>query len=281
VGIVIPYRTALKLGMIGQFFSTVIPGTVGGDLVKAVYVARRFPSRKTVAVLSILLDRIAGLLSMLILGALGFLIAKSRLIGIKHPLLPVVIALGWLLTVIAAITIVGLLLYPWIARRLPETSPKWLGRLPGSSLFEQLYVAALSYREHARLVWGVMGLAIFMQILGIGTLWTVAVAVFGPPPWTGVGVPLFSLASVLGNCAMSLPISPLGLGVGQIAFASLFEAVGVTLPRFGATIITGVQIVTVFASLLGVPIFLTYRNEVHHLLEAEKDLDGALEPRKI
>jgi uncharacterized protein (TIRG00374 family) len=51
---------AFRLGLEGLFFSTFLPGSVGGDLWKATCIARE-QSRRTVAVATVIMDRIIGL----------------------------------------------------------------------------------------------------------------------------------------------------------------------------------------------------------------------------
>ncbi|MFZ4397671.1 MAG: lysylphosphatidylglycerol synthase transmembrane domain-containing protein, partial [Kiritimatiellia bacterium] len=53
--------------MIGQFFNTFMLGATGGDLMKAWYTARASHQRKAEAVTTIVLDRFAGLLGLLLL----------------------------------------------------------------------------------------------------------------------------------------------------------------------------------------------------------------------
>src|SRR5262249_13871104 len=51
---------ALRLGFIGFFFNTFMPGSVGGDVIKAAFVARE-QSRRTVAVATVIMDRAIAL----------------------------------------------------------------------------------------------------------------------------------------------------------------------------------------------------------------------------
>jgi uncharacterized protein (TIRG00374 family) len=51
---------AIRLGMIGCFFNAFLPGSVGGDIIKAAALARE-QSRRTVAVATVLMDRIIAL----------------------------------------------------------------------------------------------------------------------------------------------------------------------------------------------------------------------------
>ena len=59
------FRDALRLGFIGNLFQYVALGTVGGDLFKAVFLAREQPARKPEAVATIFIDRAVGLLSLI------------------------------------------------------------------------------------------------------------------------------------------------------------------------------------------------------------------------
>jgi len=52
-------RDALRLGFIGNVFNLVIPGAVGGDVIKAAYLCRE-QARRTQAVSSMVIDRAVG-----------------------------------------------------------------------------------------------------------------------------------------------------------------------------------------------------------------------------
>jgi uncharacterized protein (TIRG00374 family) len=61
-----PFRTFV-LNCVGAFYNAFMPGTTGGDLVKAYY-ASRHTTHRTRAVLSVVIDRIIGLLALFIVG---------------------------------------------------------------------------------------------------------------------------------------------------------------------------------------------------------------------
>jgi len=64
----------IQLSWISQFFSSVLPGTVGGELVRAYYIARSASTIAMVSVSTVLLDRAIGLYALLWLGVLPLLI---------------------------------------------------------------------------------------------------------------------------------------------------------------------------------------------------------------
>jgi len=64
------FRDSLRIGCMGNLFNLIVPGTVGGDLTKAVLIAREKPEAKTVVTTTVVLDRVMGLLCLLLLGFL-------------------------------------------------------------------------------------------------------------------------------------------------------------------------------------------------------------------
>src|SRR5262245_34179794 len=55
---------AVRLGLVGVSMSTLLPGSIGGDIFKAAFIARE-QSRRTVAVSTVLIDRVIGLLGLI------------------------------------------------------------------------------------------------------------------------------------------------------------------------------------------------------------------------
>src|SRR5438309_1188398 len=61
---------AVLLGFLGNLFNLVIPGAVGGDLIKAAYLVR-MRVKKTQAIASMVIDRIVGLLGLFVLAGIA------------------------------------------------------------------------------------------------------------------------------------------------------------------------------------------------------------------
>ena len=66
-GLVMPFRRVVTLLFVGHFFNSFLFGSTGGDLVKAWYVAREMPSKRAEAVATVFVDRLVGLLALVIL----------------------------------------------------------------------------------------------------------------------------------------------------------------------------------------------------------------------
>lgn len=102
----IPFRVsdAIRLGFVGYLFNYVAPGAAGGDIVKAVMIARQQESRRTVAAATVLLDRILGVLALFMVGAAASLVHQDVW---SHPTIGLMVGVLW---IGAACGVVGLLL---------------------------------------------------------------------------------------------------------------------------------------------------------------------------
>ena len=96
-----------------------IPGTTGGDVVKAVYIAKRCSTDRVRALVSVVVDRIVGLLSLLLVGSLASLLAVDR-----FPTFAIVV---WL-TATGTLLFCVLLLSPGLRRRV--RFERLIARLP-------------------------------------------------------------------------------------------------------------------------------------------------------
>tara|TARA_R110002049_G_scaffold46487_1_gene135132 strand:+ start:77766 stop:78932 length:1167 start_codon:yes stop_codon:yes gene_type:complete len=77
-GIEMTMVEAFRLGSIGFLLSFVSAGSVGGDLFKAIFLARRRPGKRIEAVASVLVDRGAGLYGLLLLVAVTLMVTDSK-----------------------------------------------------------------------------------------------------------------------------------------------------------------------------------------------------------
>jgi uncharacterized membrane protein YbhN (UPF0104 family) len=66
-GIRLGLRRATELNLVGVFFSMLLPGATSGDFLKAWYVARDTPGRRAESATTVFLDRVVGLLGLILL----------------------------------------------------------------------------------------------------------------------------------------------------------------------------------------------------------------------
>jgi len=102
-GIRIPLADSLRLSIVGGLFNLIIPGAVGGDLVKAAYLSRMdLPRTRVIA--SMVIDRLLGLLGLFLLAAMAGLSAwPSSDLPVKRLTIAVLIATSAIIIFLALI----------------------------------------------------------------------------------------------------------------------------------------------------------------------------------
>ena len=81
IGLPLKWRDAFRLGMFCEACNFVGPGAAGGDLVKAVWLAKDHRERRASAAATVLLDRILGLWALFLSGALASLLPSAVPLG--------------------------------------------------------------------------------------------------------------------------------------------------------------------------------------------------------
>jgi len=215
LGFDIRYREAFSLSMIGLLFTVVIPGSVGGDVIKAYYVGTRVPNRRAHAFTTILMDRFLGLLSLLTLGAAGVCWNYQDILHNK------------VMTTLATFVMVAFLgssLFLMGAVLFSSQVTGLLRKLAGRVHVVSHAVKCCEALEAFRAKPGVLVIGILMSLpshllacLGM----RVAMGMVGAGE-----MPLerFLLIVPLGLISTVIPLSPGGVGIGQAAFYGLCEA---------------------------------------------------------
>ena len=245
IGLRIDFFETVRIGMIGQFFSIAIPGTVSGDVVKCVYVAKLARGKTGVVFSSVLLDRLLGFAAMVFLAVTSLLLwalfAENDINQMNSTLS---LEFNYIKNVQLAVV---LTLSLFIVFFVTPTSLKSRAHL----FLRETYQAIREFSRDRRALVYTVSLSLLMHILNACILLVVAYSVYAPPPWGDITPGLFITASMIGLAAMAIPITPAGLGVGQAAFSGIFFLLGAPDPAFGATVITGYHIVFITVGALG------------------------------
>ncbi len=235
----IPYRAALGLTLIGSFIGAVLPGLVGGDLVKTVYLCRQTARRRAEAVAAVLIDRAIGLYALLCLAVLALpLVNWWHLTRLDRHVAWLVLAL-W-----AGATLGGLVLAvrPWARRPARPGDPA-----PG--LLRRLAQAGRAYAAAPRLVAASILLSMLNHLLVVGSFFAVGVLLGDPLPFHGHLV-ITPLAMLLN----AIPLAPGGVGITESGFSLLFEHAG--SPNGAAVGLLGRILQYVVFALGGLPALL-------------------------
>ncbi|MBT4986381.1 MAG: flippase-like domain-containing protein [Proteobacteria bacterium] len=217
-GLNVRFLEAQKYGWIGLFFSNALPGATGGDVIKAVYIARHCSGDKVRAIVSIFVDRVIGLVSLLFVGFMASLMAMDRF--------PVFASTIWL-TGIGVLFFCFLLVSPSLRKLIRfDAIVSWLPQKIGK-LISELDQAILYYREHLQ--------GIGLWILASPLIYTLFIGSFYLMSESlGVGISLKDLFFIVpvASVIQGIPIAPAGWGIGEAAYGALIGKFGaVSLPE--------------------------------------------------
>ena len=263
---------AFRIGWIGVFFNNVLPGLTGGDLAKALYITREHPKQRTDAVISVIVDRIVGIVALALIAAVVIPFDFDRY---RQVALGIYGFLG-----AAAIGSV-LVLSRRVKARLRGLMERFgrKGGSDGNSLLSKIDRAVSIYRHRGRMLCTALAMSFAVHMLLI-----VGISFFADALAHGALSPgelhgetaqqreaeLAALGS-LGlrvHCSLipiimiisSLPIAPAGIGVGEAAFVYFYGLVGVAQSEATALSLT-YRFTTIVISLFGGLLLLTGRRD--------------------
>jgi len=239
-----------KLSLIGMFFNFAMPGGVGGDVIKAYYFTRQNPGSKVIAITSVLMDRVLGLFSMILM---ALLVMVYDIDHITH--VPSLMTLFWFIAGLFVAFSFGLALV--FSQKLYDKKilSKLLHKLPLSEKLIKLYESMHLYGRQGRAILGVILLSLLSQTAAICFLYLVG----NMAGFSDLHAKIYFLVAPLGFMATAIPISPAGVGVGQAAFYFLFNIYTGHTTEVGPTTITAYQVGTFLVSLLGAFFYLRFK----------------------
>lgn len=208
-GLDVGYRKAFRLTMVGQFFNFCMPGMTGGDVAKAYYAAKNSENRGA-AVMSVIFDRVAGLVALIMLAGL------VGLTMLDNPLVQRITLLVWL--GMAGVVICAGLYFSKKVRRALKIDAI-IARLPGKKLFQKVDAAANAYGNHKLTVLNATLVSLPVHLLNAGATAAAgyALGMNHPLPLLLTVIPILLLAG-------AVPLTYQGLGVMEgIAMAMLLE----------------------------------------------------------
>jgi hypothetical protein len=263
-----PFRLvdALRLGFIGFLFNYVAPGGAGGDLVKATLIAREQKSRRAVAVATILLDRILGMLALFIVAATACLVPTS-IVDLSD--FRIFIFAAWAGAIAGTLGLV-VMLHPAFPRS------RWLNRLVGlryvGRTIGELINAVLLYQSKRN----VLVVAVVISLAGhFGMLSAFYCCARAMNPAEGIPgywahlqfIPMAELFSVL------VPL-PGGVGALEGAVAYFYSMAGAT---GGVLTVLAYRVLTIFITAVGAFYYMAAQREIGEALQHSADEDLAVE----
>jgi len=244
-GIFINFWVAVRLYFLGWFYNNVMPGSVGGDLIRIWYVTKH-TEKKFEAGLSVFVDRAIGLLSTLII-AFSFYIAflrseKIPFVGAGSP----VFRYWWLVLLVVAAVLGGLSAHRrgWaLIRRL------WTGV---RGIFGKLLSAGRLYGRSPLVLLEAFALTVCLQIAIITAFWCLG---------SNIGIQasikyyyvFFTLVWVVG----AIPVSIAGAGVVEGVLVVLFVSMAGVAKADAMALALLQRLIWLLGSLPGAVIHMT------------------------
>jgi len=209
-----PTATLIRIFFVSTFLGTFLVQSVGSDAVRTWSLARAgTPAAQALA--SVLLDRLLGVVSILVSAVIGVALAPYVLREA---------AVGWAFAAASAGCLIALLFV--FSARVDDAVRRMIARLPAGRLRDQigkLLDALQAYRVAHGLLAGVLVASIAVQVLRILQAWCLGRSLGLDASLTSyfAFIPIILLV-------MLLPITVNGLGISQWAFVWMFGRVGVT-----------------------------------------------------
>ncbi len=232
-GICIKLFDLFRMTMIGSFFTLVVPGGVGGDAVKAYYVARG-REKKAAAATTVLLDRLVGIWTLFLVAGVTVVLCFDKLwnakvnglsqFGLPGGRVLVIAIVGGIICMIGFALVVS-------NKRLRRSSVlnKFSRLLPFRSTMLNIYDAVHVYRNHPGRLLYISGISILGQapLFLVYYLYGLAIGVNIEPWHCAVIVPPAMVIRML-------PLVPGGVGQGAIAMGLLLPLVGLSVENGAA-----------------------------------------------
>jgi glycosyltransferase 2 family protein len=265
-GIKMGWWRTFRVFLIGAFFNLFLLGATGGDVVKIFYAMRETASKKSAAFLSVLVDRMMGLVAMV---AVTAVLCSLRLdVLLSQPLTKAL--LGTLLLILGAS--LGLIMTGFLVDRfnLAHRLPTWL---PLHGRIIELSTAFSTYARNPAVLLKTFGLSVPAHLLNFLAFYFAALA-FGAFGGVKAFFDFLSALPIILTIA-ALPISLSGLGVREKLFENVFTTLFQTAPGIAPMIsITGF-LMTVFWGVIGGLVYLAYRPSGGlHLAEVEAEVEA-------
>lgn len=267
-------RDAYRLSFVGIYYNTFFPGSVGGDLLKAYFIAHAHPERKTRAVASVIADRALGLFGLILFvavtGSVAWAAGDPRLTG-NADLQRIV----RIMSIIAGVSIVlfGLLGFVLHREERFATRLRFIPKV-GNSLAEAWFAVCEYRRRPKAVVFGAVLSAVshFALVFALHS----ASRVFPPiNPDDLATISEHMVIAPIGFIAQAIPVSPGGVGVGEAVFAWLYKLCDRPESR-GMVARLSLRMVEWLIGLSGYLVYLRMKAEVKELEhEAEEDSEGS------
>ncbi len=237
---------ALRLGFLGYLLNFVSFGSVGGDLFKAILVARDKPEKRPEAVASVLLDRALGLLGLVVLAFLCLSMAVAEQLSVVMNS----IRDGAALIALTSIVSLAIALFSgqWFERLID-----WIARFPMVGMpLARMARAVRLLRSRPQVLLVLLGLALTVHFLIAVSVYLISAGTYSEHPKLDAHLMVVPPAMAAGT----LPIAPGGIGFQEGALVVLFRQLPNLPASFSPVLVaTLYRLLTLFIAGIGLAFY--------------------------
>ena len=259
---------AIRLGFLGNLLNLMSIGVLGGDTVKAVFLARQEPGRSAEAVASVIFDRAIGLLTMFAFAGTAWWFtdfSSSNAVNAAENKAMNFVCQFSLVMALIGLTGLGVL---FLTPRFTKTGLyKRLSRLPKiGGLFKKMVGVGLVYRHRFPAVIQALALSVVINLLFATTYYGIAAGLTGSHPTFRQHLVISPIAMV----ANAIPL-PGGLGGMEAAVTYFYRAFSsASMPGTNGFIVAiGFRLVLLVTASIGLVIYLSRKSEIRELQNAK------------
>ena len=216
---------AIRLSMIGQFFNLAIPGGVGGDIIKMLYLKRQAGTHYPEAIMTTLFDRILGLMGLFMVAIISVIVSWNFLMQAPPKIQYTVMFVG-LISLAGAVGVTTAMYHEVFFRfgfvlalmaRAKAACPAKVW-----SIARRVVRSVSLFRVHLNEV--IIALLISMSIHTLGALsvWSIGQAFHAPK----LRMQDYFISTQVANTISAVPITPGGLGGRDYILNAFFQAFG-------------------------------------------------------
>lgn len=259
----VSFREVYVISWIGMFFNNILISLVGGDIIRALYIVRK-TNEKTIAVTSLMIDRVLGLMGLAILALFCILPNVGDSLYLEAGVLVAVLVGG--------ASTLGAVFFIDRVRQLVFHN-RFLKPLPIYPMLQQVAKAGERFKDSKRL----LIFCLFLSVCG-NLCYSFVVAGFG----MAVNAPGLTLAKylvIVPICQLiaSVPIAPAGWGIAEVSYAYFFKELG-GIASYGAVVSFMLKVNNIIISLPGLALWAfsgkNYSTKAMQEMEAEMAQDA-------
>ncbi len=250
--IFLSYRKVLDLFFVGHFFNAFLLGTTGGDLIKILYASKAAPEKKSEATLTIIIDRIIGLIAILIMALILIPLQWSFLTQTPETQAAALAVMGVILGGICGV--IGLLLLPQLEKI--QFLKKTVQQLPFAEQRIRLFQAYLVFTQSWKTNFKTLLISFMIHSLLFGSAIAVLRSLGIQVEW----LPFISTLPIIG-VLMAVPISISGFGIREGLFVIYLGLAPLGIDQEHAITFSLLYFcVNLFWSLIGGLFYIGYRH---------------------